>query len=246
MAGDKLLAAVPAWDSYIAGSKRILKRANQYERVDLGNMEIILPVAPHAQDVSLHFRGNYLSPLHATQITSLSKQSETLSLLKNYGDGEFSKKFQYNRSRELRLLEDAGCVVKAVDEFSPADIAKWYVDLFEKRWGKKPKAYLNIKDQLEELKDFLTGKILFVGENPIAIQLLFFTDSPKWISFEFLNAGVDPEFHKYSPGGVLTYLNTQTAHDYAIAQGKQLRYSFGRSDADYKSLWCHQVPVYRI
>ena len=65
-------------------------------------------------------------------------------------------------------------------------------------------------------------------------------------SFEFLNAGVDPEFHKYSPGGVLTFLNTQTAHDYAAAQGKQLRYSFGRSDADYKSLWCHQVTVYKI
>lgn len=243
---DKLVAAAPVWHSYIAGSKRILKRSRQYERVDLGNMEIILPVASHAQNITLRFRGNYFSPLHTNNISSLGRQSETLSLLKSYNDAEFSKKFQYNRTRELRLLEDIGCVIRDVGEFNPGDIAKWYIDLFEARWGKKPKAYRTIAGQLAVLKDFLTGKILFINDKPIAIQLVFFADSPKWTSFEFLNAGVDPEFHKYSPGGVLTFLNTKLASDYANAQEKELRYSFGRSDANYKSLWCHQISMYRI
>ncbi len=242
----KLIGAVPTWNSFIAGHKRALKRAYQYERVDLGNMEIILPFAPQVCALPLHFKGNYISATHIAQIKSLRSQSETLSLLKNYSQNEFSKKFQYNRTREWRLLEEAGGVVREVDEFSPADIAKWYVELFELRWQKKPKAHEYLPEQLEALKDFLTGKVLFLKDRPIAIQLLFFARSPQWISFEFLNAGVDPDFNQYSPGSVLTFLNTQCAEKFAQEQGKQLRYSFGRSDADYKMLWCHQAPVYRI
>lgn len=243
---DTLLAAVPVWGSHIAGSKRELKRARQYERVDFGNMEIILPIAPQAHDILLSFKGNFLSALHASQITSLRPQAETLSLLKSYSDGEFSKKFQYNRARELRLLEDAGAVVRAVDEFSTDDIARWYVNLFEKRWKKKPRAHQHIADQLRATKQFLTGKMLWINDNPMAIQLVFCADSPKWLSFEFINAGVDPDFYQYSPGGVLTFLNTQQASIAAKIQNKQLRYSFGRSDADYKSLWCHKTSAYCI
>jgi hypothetical protein len=237
---------VPAWNTFIAGHKRALKRARQYEQVDLGNMEIILPMAAEARAVPLRFKGNYISTLHAAQVNTLRRQAETLSLLKSYRDNAFSKKFLYNRSRELRLLEEAGAVVRNVNEFSTGDIAHWYITLFEKRWQKKPKAYKAMHLQLEALKDFLLGKILFLHNKPIAIQLVFFTQSPQWVSCEFLNAGVDPDFNHYSAGSVLTFLNTQWADNFAQAQGKQLRYSFGRTDADYKALWCNSVPLYKI
>lgn len=240
-----LISAVPTWHSFIAGDKRALKRAHQYEKVDIGNMEVIFPFAPHASAAPLHFKSNYICAMHTAHIKPLQKQSETLSLLKSYNDNEFSKKFQYNRSREWRLLEKAGGTVREMNEFPLADIVKWYVELFELRWQKKPKAHESLYDQLYALKNFLTGKILFLHERPIAMQILFMAHSPEWISIEFLNGGVDPGFSQYSPGSVLTSLNTQSANHYAQTQGKKLRYSFGLSDADYKALWCHQVPFYR-
>ncbi len=243
--GESLIGAVPTWQSFIAGDKRALKWAKQYEKVDLGNMEVILPFSPKADAVPLHFKSNYLCAMHAAHISSIHKQSETLSLLKSYSGNEFSKKFQYNRNREWRLLEKAGGVVRDMSEFSLPDIFKWYVELFELRWQKKPKAYESLYEQLDALKSFLTGKILFLHDKPIAMQILFMAHSPEWISVEFLNGGVDPAFHHYSPGSVLTSLNTQSVSHYAQAQGKQLRYSFGLSDADYKALWCNQVLFYR-
>jgi hypothetical protein len=243
--GESLIGAVPTWHSFIAGDKRALKRAKQYEKVDLGNMEVILPFASPTTAIPLHFKSNYLCAMHAAHIQPIHKQLETLSMLKSYSGNEFSKKFQYNRNREWSLLEKAGGVVRDMNEFSLPDIFKWYVELFELRWQKKPKAYATLYEQLNALKNFLTGKILFLHDKPIAMQILFMAHSPEWISVEFLNGGVDPEFYRYSSGSVLTSLNTQWVSNYAQSQGKQLRYSFGLSDADYKSLWCYQVPFYR-
>lgn len=243
--GELLIGAVPTWYSFIAGDKRALKRAHQYEKVDLGNMEVIFPFAPQAYAAPLNFKSNYICAMHAAHIKPLQRQSETLSLLKSYGGDEFSKKFQYNRNREWSLLEKAGGVAHEMSEFSLTDIFKWYVELFELRWRKKPKAYESLYEQLNALRSFLTGKILFLHDKPIAIQILFMAHSPEWVSVEFLNGGVNPEFSRYSPGSVLTSLNTQWISNYAQEQGKQLRYSFGLSDADYKTMWCHQVPFYR-
>ena len=169
---DVLIGAVPTWNSFIAGDKRALKRAHQYDRVDIGNMEVILPFAPQACAVPLHFKNNYISAKHIVQIKSLHQQSETLCFLKSYGNNEFSKKFQYNRNREWRLLEDDGGLARDINEFALADVFKWYAELFEMRWHKKPKAFEYLYEQLDALKSFLTGKILFFQDTPIAIQLL--------------------------------------------------------------------------
>jgi len=50
----------------------------------------------------------------------------------------------------------------------------------------------------------------------------------------------------FSPGSVLSFVNTQTAWAEARALGKPLRYSFGRADREYKDRWCNRVPVYQV
>ncbi len=242
--GESLVGVVPTWGSFVAGDKRALKRAGQYNRLDIGNMEIILPFSPQVAAVPMHFKANNISSLHSEQIKNSYRKSETLSLLKSYSDNEFSKKFLYNRNREWRLLEAAGGAVNDISEFPLADVFNWYVNLFELRWKKKPKAFEYLYHQLDVLKDFLTGKVLFFDNKPIAIQLLFLVQSPEWISVEYLNGGIDTNFFQYSPGTVLTYLNTQSLSNYAQAQGKKLRYSFGLSDESYKALWCRKTPIY--
>ena len=88
--------------------------------------------------------------------------------------------------------------------------------------------------------------VVTVDGEPVAIQILYRVESPKWISVEYINGGVAPENREFSPGSVLTHVNTQQAWAEAEALGKPLRYSFGRADREYKDRWCHRVPVFQV
>jgi len=240
-----IIGAMPIWGNYIAGSRRALKAYRADNRVDMGNPEIILPLSPEHQ-FSLRHRAMFVSEQHARQVPALKRQRDTLSMLKQYSRGEFSRKFKYNQRRELRLLEESGAELRAVSEFTPEQLAGWYVNLFERRWGFKPKAHAHMREQLTALQPYLTGQLIMMNQRAIALQLLFSAESPQWISVEYINSGVDPEYQKLSPGSVLTFVNTLAAEERAISLGKTLRYSFGKSDAEYKERWCNKMAVYQI
>ena len=57
---------------------------------------------------------------------------------------------------------------------------------------------------------------------------------------------MDPETRAFSPGSVLSFLNTQSAWEQAREAGKPLRFSFGRADREYKDRWCNPVPVLSV
>ena len=63
---------------------------------------------------------------------------------------------------------------------------------------------------------------------------------------EYVNGGVDPAFSALSPGSVLTYLNTQQAWALSGSTAKNLRYSFGKADNEYKDRWCSQSAIYSV
>lgn len=58
-ANHQLLAAIPCWGSDLALSKRVLKKRGQRGVFDLGNAEIILPIAEQAC-VPVRFRMPYV------------------------------------------------------------------------------------------------------------------------------------------------------------------------------------------
>ena len=92
----------------------------------------------------------------------------------------------------------------------------------------------------------MTGSVVLLDEQPIAIQVLYRVESPKWVSVEYINGGVDPLQRDFSPGSVLSFVNTQAAWAEARALGKPLRYSFGRADREYKDRWCNRVSVFQV
>ena len=100
-------------------------------------------------------------------------------------------------------------------------------------------------EAIERLRSLLIGSVVFLNDAPIAIQLVYRVDAPDWISVEYVNGGVDPETREFSPGSVLSFLNTQAAWEDARARNKPLRFSFGRSDREYKDRWCNPVPVFQ-
>ena len=238
----ELKAAIATWGRHLALSKDVLKRAGKKALFDLGNAEIILPAAPDA-GAPLRHSVRYLSELNQGRFSGLKVQKEQLAMARAHED--LSKKFRYNQRRELRLLEEAGGVVRPISAFSAQEIASMYCDLFQRRWGFPATGAERMADVLERLRELLIGSVLLLDGKPIAIQLVYRVEAPQWVSVEYINGGVDPETKAFSPGSVLSFLNTQAAWDDARARNKPLRFSFGRADREYKERWCNPVPVYQ-
>jgi hypothetical protein len=241
-AGDQLLAAIPCWGRHLALSKEVLKKRGRRGLFDLGNAEIILPIAEQVT-VPVRQRMGYVSELNAGRISTLRPQLEGLALARAPED--YSKKFRYNQRRELRLFEEAGGRVLPIGDFSPVQQAAIYGELFERRWGFAAKGQAHRDQVFALLREFMTGSVLLLNGLPIAIQILYRVEAPKWISLEYINGGVDSRYADLSPGSVLSFVNTQVAWQEARALGKPLRYSFGRADRGYKDRWCQPVPVYQ-
>lgn len=241
--GGELQAAVPTWGRYLALSKNVLKQQGKKALFDLGNAEIILPAAAQA-GAPLRHAGRYLSDLNQGRFQGLKPQSEQLAMARAHED--LSKKFRYNQRRELRLLEEAGGQVRPLSDFSAQEIASMYCDLFQRRWGFPATGAARMADVLERLRELLIGSVLFLDAAPIAIQLIYRVEAPEWISVEYVNGGVDPETKAFSPGSVLSFLNTQAAWEDARERNKPLRFSFGRADREYKDRWCSPVPVWQV
>lgn len=239
----QLQAAMPTWGRHLALSKDVLKKRGQRGLFDLGNAEIILPIAQDARVQVQHSMG-YVSELNAAQITSLREQPEGLALARE--PEQYSKKFRYNQRREQRLLEEAGGVIRPMLELTAQEQARIYADLFQRRWGFEATGKEHLAEVFSRLREFMTGSLIYLNDEPVAIQVLYRVEAPQWVSLEYINGGVDPQQREFSPGSVLSFVNTQSEWEHARALGKPLRYSFGRADREYKDRWCNRVPVYQV
>jgi CelD/BcsL family acetyltransferase involved in cellulose biosynthesis len=239
----ELQAAIATWGRHLALAKDVLKQQGKRGLFDLGNAELIVPVAAGVQ-VPLRHRARYVSSLHVDQISTLREQPEGLALARE--PEQYSKKFRYNQRREQRLLEEAGGVIRSMLELSAAEQARIYVDLFQRRWGFEATGKAHLVEVFELLRDFMTGSLIYLQDEPVAIQILYRVEAPAWVSLEYINGGVDPQNREFSPGSVLSFVNTQSAWEAARAIGKPLRYSFGRADREYKDRWCNRIPVYQV
>lgn len=241
--GGELQAALPTWGRYLALSKDVLKQQGKRGLFDLGNAEIILP-ASAALRAPLRHQARYVSALNAEQFSTLREQSEGLALARE--PEEYSKKFRYNQRREQRLLEEAGGTIRPMLELSAAEQAQVYADLFLRRWGFEATGKAHLAEVFGLLREFMTGSLIYLNDEPVAIQVLYRVEAPQWISLEYINGGVDPQNREFSPGSVLSFINTQNAWSDARALGKPLRYSFGRADREYKDRWCNRQPAYQV
>jgi CelD/BcsL family acetyltransferase involved in cellulose biosynthesis len=237
----ELLAAVACWGRHLALSKEGLKRHGKKRLFDMGNAEVILPARADAQAV-LRQRADYVGESNAECFAGLRRQRDALMMARE--PEALSKKFRYNQRREQRLLEDSGGTLRPVAQHTPAELARIYTDLFQRRWQFEVPGKANLHQVFELMHPFMTGAVAYLDDVPVAIQVLYRVEAPEWISIEYINGGVDPASRSFSPGSVLSYVNTQAAWEDARARGKTLRYSFGRADREYKERWCRQVPVF--
>jgi hypothetical protein len=234
-------AALAAWGRHLALSREALKQLGRKRLFDLGNAEVILPAAPDVR-APLRHSVRYLSELQSRQFSGIRRQREELMLARP--PEEFSRKFRYNQRREWRLLQEANAVARPVHDYAAGELAHIYGGLFAKRWGFAAPGLERLPEVFALLREFMVGAVLEQNGAPIAMQVLYRAVSPRWISVEYVNGGVDPDVRDFSPGSVLSYLNIEAAWAEARSGEKELRYSFGRGDRDYKDRWCRPVAVY--
>lgn len=240
---DSPQAAIATWGMHLALSKAVLNKAKKRTYFDLGNAEFIFPQAPDCT-IELRHKAEYISQLHQSRVLGLKEQKQGLALARKPED--YSRKFRYNQRREQRILEENGGEILPIQSLTPENIAELYTDLFEKRWQFAVPGKQKLAETFSLLHPFMTGSYISIEGKPAAIQILYRVESPTWISVEYINGGVDPELNQYSPGSVLSFVNTQSEWEYARSQGKDLRYSFGRADREYKDRWCHRVPCFEV
>ena len=241
---DEIVAGIPVWGRYLALTKTALKAWGKKDFFDLGNAEILLPVAPGEKNIPLRHAGRYLSARHETEFSGLKRQKEELAFLKP--TEAFSAKFRYTQRRQVRLLMEAGGAIRPVHDFSPEELAAMYLGLFQRRWGFPAGGAAKMPEVFTLFRDWMTGSVVFLHDAPVAIQVLYRVESAQWISVEYINGGIAPETRDFSPGSVATWLNVEAARKEAEAAGKALRYCFGRAGREYKNLWCVSVPVFTV
>lgn len=239
------VAAIPVWQKWLAGHKVALKKSGKKGVVDMGNAEVILPISTNTT-IALPVKAEQIADIHKDNISNLKLSKTELSLARPHTAGGLSKKFKYNQRRQLRLLEEEGMLVKPVTSMDNDSIAAVYIELFEKRWGFKPTGHERLRDFIEMMRPLLFGSFLEMDGKPIAFQMVYAVEGVEHISIEYINGGVDPAYKKFSPDSALSFLNTQQAWDLSGQCNKQLRYSFGKSDTEYKDRWCSRVATYSI
>ncbi|SMF02252.1 GNAT family N-acetyltransferase [Pseudogulbenkiania subflava] len=242
----ELSAVVATWGAYLAGEKEALKRFGIDTRFDFGTPEVVLPLAPDFRS-SLLFRSKHLALDHQPQIANLSQRNRgrTLCFAKGLGENGMSKRSCQRRRNEAKKLLEAGGEIQPVSAFDPDQLATLYSHLFEKRWQRPYPLRPGLTDMMSSLRHLMTGHVILIKGQPVAFQFLLAAHSGNHYSVEYINGGVDPAAHEFSPGTVLTWLNVEQSWNLAQELGAQLRYSFGRNSADYKAQWAYEVPLLR-
>ncbi|WP_340609328.1 GNAT family N-acetyltransferase [Xenorhabdus bharatensis] len=209
--------------------------------------EVIFPIEADKK-LFLPIKSKRLSPLHKNNARNASYKvpfsKRQICLIKD----NFSYKTRRNRKNEINRFTRAGGEIRASNEFSAEKLVDIYIDLYQKRWN-----YQHSSEELQrlleiytELREHVFGYVLLINGTPCAYDFVLRADSPKWISFDAINGGYDPEYAHLSVGSILMWVNIQEAKALCQAADKTMRYSLGNPTLEYKNRWCETFPLGKI
>ncbi|RUL76102.1 GNAT family N-acetyltransferase [Dyella choica] len=233
------VGAVPVWGAFVAGDHSALHAHQLDRKEDFGYPVIHLPIDPQSKCHVL-YKAKYLLSLQQPQIAgALFMKRKQMAILKQLPDELEAGKKEY-QIKERRFKRQGG-IARDIQAFSGEEIAAIYVDLFQQRWDRPPQGAAMLGHTFSALKKFLFGKILWLDDHPIAIQINYRADTRRTICIDYVNGGVVKTLKNLSPGSLLSYINGCNACEESRQTGKQLIYSYGKANTEYKDQWCHRV-----
>ncbi|MDE9539910.1 GNAT family N-acetyltransferase [Xenorhabdus bovienii] len=209
--------------------------------------EITFPIAMDAK-LFLPVKSKRLSPIHENNFINTCYKpffnKRKICLIKD----SFSYKTRRNRSNEINKFKRAGGEIRPSSEFSAEELVNIYVDLYQKRWDYDHSAEQrkHLLEMYTELREHIFGYVLLINGNPCAYDFVLRADSPKWISFDAINGGYDPEYADLSVGSILMWVNIQEAKAQCQEADKTMRYSLGNPTFEYKNRWCVTLPLGKV
>ncbi|MBC8951346.1 GNAT family N-acetyltransferase [Xenorhabdus sp. TS4] len=209
--------------------------------------EIIFPIAADAK-LFLPVKSKRLSVIHKNNFINTSFHSllskRKVCLIKD----SFSYKTRRNRSNEINKFRRAGGEIRPSSGFSAEELVDIYIDLYQKRWdySHSEEQKKHLLEIYTELREHIFGNVLLINGKPCAYDLVLWADSPKWVSFDAINGGYDPEYAHLSVGSILMWVNTQEAKALCQQQDKTMRYSLGNPTLEYKNRWCETLPLGKV
>jgi hypothetical protein len=256
--GTDILAAAPLWGEQIVATRSALETCGASRLIDVGDAEVVLPIAGDIR-IELPFAASMLSSLHVDNIADLERDAcpypgrESVSCMSvakglRAGLSRQSPKSKKRRRLQIRRFQERGGAFHPLRDCSADELAAIYKRLYRMRWGES--AFLLGEDHLptvfRELADMLFGDMLLFENRPVAMELVYKIETPRWLIANGVQAGYDPAFVDFSVGSILFHHNLERLEDEAIAGDRMLRYSLGWSDAPYKAVWAVDEPAWRV
>ncbi|GLQ86825.1 GNAT family N-acetyltransferase [Dyella flagellata] len=235
----RCVGAAPVWGAFVAGDHSALHAHQLDRKEDFGYPVIYLPIDPESHCHVL-YKAKYLLSLQRRQIAgAMFMKRKQMAILKQLPDELEAGKKEYQIKE--RRFERQGGVARDVQEFSAEEVAAIYIELFQQRWDRPPQGAESLSKTFAALKKFLFGKVLWLDQRPIAIQINYRADTLRTISIDYVNGGVVKTLKNLSPGSLLSYINGCNACEESRQSGKLLIYSYGKANTEYKDQWCHRV-----
>lgn len=201
--------------------------------------EVMLPISPGSRFLFPE-KTNRLSNLHKKNVfnsTFSIARKNKICIVKE----SFSAKNEKNRRNEYqKFIRHGGCCLE-LTQFSSEEIADYYITLFTSRFAGIVECYSrdDLIEIINRLRHMLFGKILFIHDEPCAMDLIFMAESQLGIYFDVPNGGINSKFSHLSPGSLIMWKNINAARELCLNKGKNMRFSIGllKKEWRYKLRW---------
>jgi len=211
----------------------------QWKKFPLSYDEIMIPAA---KDASVFFpeKTNKMSHFNRENFRNINFTVARKTRV-CFAKPGFSSKTEKNRRNEYNRFVRAGGHCCDMCQFTPAELADYYIFLFKSRFTDKLDCYSreNLINIISAMNEMVFGHILFVKDEPCAMDLVFKAESENSIYFDVPNGGVNMKYTDLSPGSLSMWKNISSAREYCQQAGKEMRFSMGSVGKDwaYKLRW---------
>lgn len=199
---------------------------------DIGQPETLLPVLHKRRPLFL----GYLSPTTSGLLKGVVNGLAGLSIKKIAIAKE--TKHRTVLQAEKTFLNKGGKIV-FTEELDKQDFIDVYCKLYSERWRYSMKDMCYVRSQIRELYTNVLGGIVFMNQEPMAVQLCYECQGKGLYYVDYISIGVKEKNQKFSYGSIMMLAMLSKARAKARELGKQLRFSFGYyyGEKDYKKLW---------
>ncbi|NQS87467.1 transcriptional regulator [Pantoea allii] len=200
------------------------------------------------QKVLLPFRCKSLHHLQSQRFlnTSYGLLSKSHAAFTKNPAADFSRKTVSTRERELRkFLNDGGSFLN-VSQLDGEHIFDVFETLYQARRNQAIADREINKAFFREFQPCFKGYIMFLNNEPVALQLLLSVSSCAGMFVDFINIGYRMDSNAGAVGTMLMWKNLTSVYQDAADIQLPLYYSYGSMSGDYKNRWCHSVNNGRV